>query len=58
MPLLCSCKFQTIFSIIVFGVKITGFVKPQLFVGCLRGVVWTNETSEIELFAEIVNGDR
>ena len=57
MPLLSSCKFQTIFSIIVFGVKITGFVKPKLFVGFLRGVVWTNQASEIELFAEIVNGD-
>ena len=28
MPLLSSYKFQTILSIIVFGVKITGFVKP------------------------------
>ena len=56
MPLLSSCKFQTILLIIVFGVKITGFVKPYLFVGCLRGVVRTNQRSKMELFAEIVNG--
>ena len=56
MPLLSTCKFQTIFSIIVFGVKITGFVKPWLFVGRLRGVVRTNQTSKMELFAEMANG--
>ena len=54
MPLLSCCKFQTIFSVILFGTKITGFVKLSLFVGPLRGVVWTNQTSEIELFVEIV----
>ena len=56
MPLIRSCKFQTVFSIIVFGVKITGFIKPQLFVGRLRGVLRTNQTSKMELFAEIVSG--
>ena len=56
MPLLSSCKFQTIFSIIVFGVKITGFVKAQLFVGRLRGLVKTNQASKMEIFAELVNG--
>ena len=44
MPLLSSCKFQTIFSVLVFGVKITGFVKPYLFVGRFRSVVRTNQT--------------
>ena len=56
MPLLSNCKFQTIFSIIVFGLKITGFVKPQLSVDCLRGVIRANQTSKMELFAEIVKG--
>ena len=55
VPQLSSCKFQTIFSIIVFGVKITGFIKPQLFVGRLRDVLRTNQTSKMEFFAEVAN---
>ena len=56
MTLLSICKFQIIFSVIVFGVKIIGFVKPLLFVGPLKGVVRINQTSKMKLFAEILKG--